>query len=98
MYRFQTDNKLLTIKIFTQNDEPSLVNLGIPVDTQPTLLHPNTKEIMEKIEIEWPFELRKSRLAQICKSKLDSERIKIDFNKLLIKYRLFPFKENVKVF
>ena len=84
--------------MFSKDDEPSLINLGIPLDTQPSLLHPNTKEILEKIEQECPDQLRNSRLAKIIKKKLEEGRAKDNKEIILIKHNMIPFADSIRIF
>lgn len=72
--RFQADSRLYTMTIFTQNDEPSLVNLGLPVDTEPQLIHPETKSIMKCILKDIPTDFLCTPLAKILVQKQEEER------------------------
>ena len=66
------------------------MNLGIPLDTVSSLLHPKTKDILIQVQNLIPHELKDTPLAKILKKKTDEEDWKNEILKRLIRYKIIP--------
>ncbi|CAI2362052.1 unnamed protein product [Moneuplotes crassus] len=86
--RFKNDENLSTTTIFAQNDEPSLVTLGIPIDTDASLVHPSTKEILREINKQCPLEHRETSLAKIICHKINNQNTEAIKEMRLIDHKL----------
>ena len=89
-YRFLEEEDLTSELVFAENDEPSLVNLGIPVDTDVTLTHPNTNEIIHKIVEDCPEKYYYTPLAKILRNKKNNKKEEKEVVIKLIDFKLIP--------
>lgn len=74
--------------MFTQNDEPSIVTLGIPIDTEASLLHPDTQDIIHKLIFDTDSKYSNTALYSVLKLKTDEERQKTIEMTRMVPYRL----------
>jgi hypothetical protein len=91
-YSFRFKDEWDKVAVFAQNDEPSLINLGIPVDTEPSLMHPNIRDIFHQILRDFPPELREWRLYNLIKKKQEEENAKAVSKIKMWKYFIYKIK------